>query len=57
MLFGYLLLAVALTISLTAAFYSIAGLTAIFAAAATVTVAYSSIIFSNHKSHLIYSLD
>jgi hypothetical protein len=33
MLFGYLLLAVALTISLTAAFYSIAGLTAIFAAA------------------------
>jgi len=33
MIFGYLLLAVALTISLTAAFYSIAGLTAIFAAA------------------------
>ena len=33
MLFGYLLLAVALTISLTAAFYSIAGLNAIFAAA------------------------
>ena len=33
MLFGYLLLAIALTISVTAAFYSIAGLTAIFAAA------------------------
>jgi hypothetical protein len=33
MLFGYLLLAIALTISITAAFYSIAGLTAIFAAA------------------------
>jgi hypothetical protein len=33
MIFGYLLLAIALTISLTAAFYSIAGLTAIFAAA------------------------
>ena len=33
MLFGYLLLAIALTISAVAAFYSIAGLTAIFAAA------------------------
>ena len=33
MVFGYLLLAIALTISVTAAFYSIAGLTAIFAAA------------------------
>ena len=33
MIFGYLLLAIALTISVTAAFYSIAGLTAIFAAA------------------------
>ena len=33
MLFGYLLLLIALTISVTAAFYSIAGLTAIFAAA------------------------
>ena len=33
MVFGYLLLLIALTISVTAAFYSIAGLTAIFAAA------------------------
>jgi hypothetical protein len=33
MIFGYLLLAIALTISSVAAFYSIAGLTAIFAAA------------------------
>ena len=33
MIFGYLLLAIALTISAVAAFYSIAGLTAIFAAA------------------------
>ena len=33
MLFGYILLAIALTISSVAAYYSIAGLTAIFAAA------------------------